>query len=449
VNAGERAAGRVAPARACAFAVVRRTFENGAYTDRALHGEAARAGLDARDRALATQLAFGTVQRRGTLDHLIATLARRPAQALDPPVLAALRLGLFQLCFLDGVADHAAVHESVELAKAHGGRGGHGLVNAVMRRATREAPGLLAGLSDRDPAAAAIRHSHPEWIARLWWEALGPAEARALMAADNEPAEAAVRANTLAVEPAALAAALPVRSAPAPGIPEGLVVHGAFDAHGSPLWRRGELMPQSRASMLVARTLAPEPGERVLDLCAAPGAKTTHLAALMEARGELVAVERDERRAAGLRETCARMHAANVTVQVGDARSDHGAGYDRVLVDPPCSGLGTLRSRPDLRWRASAQGVAELAVLQGEILAAAARAVRPGGTLVYSTCTISPAENEAIVAGLLGADPAWSADDIQSDAAVWKHPSVTRHLLLLPHRDGTDGFFIARLRRAP
>src|SRR3954453_1181516 len=184
------------PARACAFAVLRRVFEQDAWADRALHGEARRLRLDPRDRALATQLAYGAVQRRATLDALIEALAARPPQRLEPAVLAGLRLGAFQLAYLDRIPAHAAVGESVELAKADS-PGGARLVNAVLRRAAREARAWLATLSDATPADAALTHSHPEWIARLWWEALGPDAARALMAADNEAAEGGVRANTL------------------------------------------------------------------------------------------------------------------------------------------------------------------------------------------------------------------------------------------------------------
>ena len=276
------------PARACALAVIRRVFEDGAWADRALHGEAERAGLVPRERALATRLAYGTVQRRATLDHLIEHLAGRPVGRLEPLVLAALRLGLYQLAFADRVPPHAAVGETVELVKA-GSPGGAKLVNAVLRRGAREARGLVAALPDGTPAEAALRHSYPAWMAELWFGALGPAEARALMAAMNEPAEAVLRANTLRTGAAELAERLPVRSAPAPGLPEGLTLEEPFDAFASPLWREGLFMPQSRAAMAVARVLAPRPGERVLDLCAAPGGKTTHLAALM--RGESVQTE--------------------------------------------------------------------------------------------------------------------------------------------------------------
>ena len=438
----------ISPARACAYAVIRRVSEEGAFADRALHGEAGRRRLSPRDRALATRLAYGAVQRRATLDHVIERLASRPVERLEPAVLAALRLGVLQLAFLDRVPAHAAVGESVELAKRDS-RGGAGLVNAVLRRAAREAPAIVAALPDGTPAEAALKHSHPVWIAELWFDVLGPDAARALMAAGNEPAEAAVRANTLRIAAPELRERLPVGAHAADRLPEGLVLEAPFDAFSSPLWELGLFMPQSRAAMAVARALAPQPGERVLDLCAAPGGKTTHLAALMGDEGRVVAVERHAGRAEALRRTAARMGASCVEVRTADAAApQEAAGYDRVLVDPPCSDLGTLAARPDVRWRKAADAPVALAATQAAILDAAAVALRPGGVLVYSTCTISPAENERTIAAFLERRSDFTADRMPSDLPVWDHPGVPGFLQTLPHRDGTDGFFVARLRRS-
>jgi 16S rRNA (cytosine967-C5)-methyltransferase len=435
---------QAAPARACAYAVIRRVFEDGAYADRALHGEARRHRLDPRDRALATRLAYGAVQRRATLDHVIEQLAGRPVERLEPAVRAALRLGVLQLAFLDRVPAHAAVRESVELAKQTS-RGGAGLVNAVLRRAAREATTIIASLPDATPAEAALKHSYPLWIAELWFDALGPDEARALMEAGNEPAEAAVRVNTLKADHLEL----PVPTRPADHLSEGLIIDAPFDAFASPQWEQGLFMPQSRAAMAVARALDPQPGERILDLCAAPGGKTTHLAALIRNEGRITAVERHEGRAKGLARTAERMGAGCVEVRTADATTPQETGdYDRVLVDPPCSDLGTLAARPDVRWRKHSETPAALAVTQGRILDQAAAALKPGGVLVYSTCTISPAENEQTIAAFLERREDFAHDRLPSDLPVWDHPTVPGCLQTLPHRHGTDGFFIARLRRS-
>jgi 16S rRNA (cytosine967-C5)-methyltransferase len=301
-----------------------------------------------------------------------------------------------------------------------------------MRRAAREAAALVEGLPDATPEEAALRHSHPDWLARMWWEELGPDEARALMERNNEPAESALRVNTLrasfeevrealaeaGAEPRAGGGAEPL------ALPEALVLGAPFDVHGSDLFARGLVMPQSRGSMLVSRALAPRPGERVLDMAAAPGAKSTHLAALMRNEGEVVALELNPARAEETRANAARLDATIVDVRTQDAREPvEREAFDRILLDAPCSDLGTLQSRPDARWRKTPDQIKELATLQAELLDAAFAQLRPGGTLVYSTCTISRRENTAQVDPRAPAEP----------------PTQ-----LLPHRHGTDGFFIAR-----
>ena len=393
-------------ARRVAYEVVRRTFEDGAYADRVFPAEADRARLDDRDRRLAMRLAYGTVQRVRTLDHAMETLASRPPADLQPTLRTALRVGAYQLLFSTAIPARAAVHETVELAKAVAGRHTAGLANAVLRRVADAGPHWVGSLPP------ALRHSYPDWIAEEWTAMLGPAEAEALMAAQNEPAELCVRVNTLRVDPAQLG--LPAHAVP--DLPEALVLDVPFDVAASTELRQGLIWPQSRGSMLGARLLAPEPGMRVLDLCSAPGGKAGQLAAMMGDRGRLVCVERHPGRAEALTRTLASQGITCAEVVAGDALEYAEGGFDRILLDPPCSGLGVLAGRPDARWRRTLAEAEEVAGLQRQMLDHARGLLAPGGRLVYSVCTIRRAESTGVVAG---------------------------GRQTLPHRDGTDGFYVA------
>jgi 16S rRNA (cytosine967-C5)-methyltransferase len=269
------------------------------------------------------------------------------------------------------------------------------------------------------------------------------------MKLDNEPAESAARANTLRTSPDEVITALreSVEARRDTLVEEAVVLEQAYDLHGSPLFEQGALMPQARASMLVAHVVDPQPGERVLDLCCAPGAKTTHLAALMRNEGEVVAVDDDAKRMQSVRANCERLGVICVDARVGDARRPKfGDRFDRVLIDPPCSDLGTLQSRPDVRWRKNPALIDELQAIQEAILEAGAYALRPGGRLVYSTCTISADENERQVERFLDRHGEFSALDL-SGTYPEVATSTSGFLQTLPHRHMTDGFFIAALER--
>lgn len=453
----------VTPARRVAYEILRRTFEEGAWTDRAFAAAAVRAELDQRELAQARRLTYGSVQRRGTSDHLVRVLAGRRGGRVDAAALAALRLGLYELLFSE-TADHAVVDQAVELAKqgtrrsgAPGGRAraASGFVNALLRRAAAEREELLGDLDDSTPAGAATAHSYPEWLARMWWDEQGETEARALMAAMNEPAEAAFRVNTLRAVPATIAAELRGAGVEVTGPGDGSLLDPAdgivVATAGEKVVTRvatGELVPQSRGSQAMVALLDPRPGERVLDLCAGPGIKTTAIAARMGDRGELASIESDARRAAEVAELCARAGVTCGRVEVADAtEADLGAGYDRILLDPPCSDLGTLASRPDARWRKSPDDIERLAAIQRRMLVRAARALAPGGTLVYSTCTISAAENEAVAGALGDYVEAVEADELGAAEPPLRARRDPRFLKLLPQRDATTGFFCARFRR--
>ena len=410
----------VSPARRAAYETVLRVFEDDAYADRAFRTAAA--PLDSRERALAQRLAYGTIQLRRTLDYGIGQLGKRPVAKLDPPVRAALRLGAYQLAFSE-VAAHAAVNESVELVRGAGLERAVKFANAVMRRLALGLRELVDALPEGSAAEAALRHSYPNWIAEIWWRELGADEALALMRAQNEPPETVVRRNGLRKDE--------VAGEPDPELPGALRVERVDER----ALADGLVWPQSRGSQLAGLVVGARPGERVLDLCAAPGGKATQLA---EAAAEVVAVEKHPGRARELEENCRRLGATNVRVVQADALELPGelVGFDRVLVDAPCSGLGVLAARPDLRWRGR-----PLPELQGDLLRVASERVRPGGTIVYSVCTISEAENEAIVdaSGLV-------AEPLGEEWPQFAHPRRPEFLLTLPHRDRTSGFFISSLR---
>jgi 16S rRNA (cytosine967-C5)-methyltransferase len=399
----------VAPARRAAYEVVLRVFEDDAYADRAF--AAAAAALDARDRALAQQIAYGTVQRARALDFGIETLGRRPVRKLDPPVRAALRLGGFQLAYLDRVAVHAAVNESVELVRGARLERAVPFTNAVMRRLAAGLRDLLEGLP-----AGPLKQSYPDWIYETWRRDWGDEEALALMRAQNEAPETVVR------------------------LIRGEIEGDATDVPGA--WRvgrvderalaEGRIWPQSRGSQLAGLAVGSRPGDRVLDLCAAPGGKATMLG------GDVVAVEIHEGRARELEENVRRLDATNVRVVNADglALPPELDGFDRALVDAPCSGLGVLAARPDLRWRAR-----PLPDLQLALLRAAAERVKPGGTVTFSVCTLNADENERVV-DALGLD----YDDLGAEWPTFRHPKRPEFLLTSPHHHGTSGFFVARLR---
>lgn len=427
-----------------ALAVLRRV-STGAYADRALQGEARGAALDARDRALAHRLAFGAVQMRRTLDALLDDALERPG-GIEPGVRDVLRLGAYEIVFCDGAPARAVVDQAVRLAYGLGGdarrsKGRAGLVNAVLRRLAEDGRERVEALDDATPAAAARRHSFPDWIAERLFAALGPERARAELAAANLPAESALRWNPLRGPRLPLEAQLPAGWSRDALIPEAYVLTGAFALEESEAWARGRAMGQSRASMLPARVLDPKPRERVLDLCAAPGAKATHLAALTRNGARVTAVELHPARAAALRDLARRMGAL-VEVVEGDARDvPLEPPYDAVLVDPPCTGLGVLGARPDARWRRREEAIAPLVELQTAILRRALELVRPGGRVVYSTCTLLPDENEGVVSAV-GAQ----VEDLGERFPGMAHPNLPGALLTLPSQHHTDGFFIALLR---
>jgi 16S rRNA (cytosine967-C5)-methyltransferase len=401
----------VSPARAAAYEVLLRVFEQDAYADRAFRSAAE--GLDERERAFAQLLAYGSVQRVRTLDHAIETLGRRPVRKLDPPVRAALRLGAYQLGWTE-TAPHAAVNESVELVRRARLERAVPFTNAVMRRLADGIRPLLDTMRE-----GALKESYPDWIYETFVRVLGAEGAPELMRAMNAPLETVVR----------------LVDGDLPAGAETTDIPGAYRVErvDENLVASGRIWPQSRGSQLAGLCVDSVDGERVLDLCAAPGGKTGQL------RGEVTAVEIDAGRARELRDNLATMGRRDVTVVEADgtALPPELDGFDRALVDAPCSGLGVLAQRPDLRWRAT-----PLPDLQLALLRSASERVKPGGSIVYSVCTLNPDECEAVVvASGLRIEP------LGDEWPAYAHPSRPEFLLTLPHVHGTSGFFVARLGR--
>ena len=450
----------IAPARTAALDVLRAVASGRRTLPDAL-ARATSALADERDRALASDIAAGTLRWRGALDHLLQRVASRPLEQVDPDVLEILRLSAYQLIHLSRVPGSAVVHDAVDLARVRGHGAATSFVNAVLRKiAARHDAGLLParpvasgapGSPPPRPAAEAYLSttlSHPRWLVRRWLDRVGFEAAEAWCTFNNTRAPVTLRANTLRIDRDGLAAQLAahgVRTVPTRFAPDGLLV-----ASGQPLRtalaQQGLFVVQDEASQLVSLLAEAEPGDHVLDACAAPGGKTTAIAAGMRDRGRLVAVDVRPRRMRVLRAAVAACGAACVhLVQADLARGlPFAAPFDCVLVDAPCSGLGTLRRDPDVRWRRAEADLPRFAAQQRRLLDEASAFVRPGGRLIYATCSSEADENEDVVREFLAAHPEYAP-------AAWRHgtppPSLAGvldprgALRTWPHLHGLEAFF--------
>jgi 16S rRNA (cytosine967-C5)-methyltransferase len=450
---GAAGAREVAPARAAAFAALRRLGTSGSRLDDSAAALPELSSLGVADRGLANELVSGTVKRRASIDAVLGAYTKAPLRDAGPAVRDALRLAAFQLLFLDRVPAYAVVDDAVTLAARSSRRAG-GFANAVLRRVAADGRARLAELGAGDDVRAwSVRFSYPPWLVRLARAELGDDATRRLLEAGNAAPERCLRANRLrggipAAEEALAAEGLGARGVD--GLPDALLFDGP-PLEPSRAFRDGLVTPQSRGSQvagIVAAGGVSQPGASFLDLCAAPGAKTSQLAALLP-DSAITAVEVDKARAVELRSNLARLGAGRVSIVRADAleaRSEWNDAFDVVLLDAPCTGLGTLASRPDLRWRRRESDVPRLAELQKRLLARAAACVKPGGALTYAVCTFTLAETLGVVGPLLAAGD-WSADDLGAAWPGLAHRASGGFLLVLPPDGGSTGFFVARLRR--
>jgi len=444
-------------ARHFALKVLYQINEEAAFANLALDKAFSEIRLaDPRDKGLATELVYGCTKYRGRLDWIIDQFAKPKVKKMAPWVRNTLRLGLYQLMFLDKVPVSAAVNESVKLAKKYGHPGTVKFVNGVLRNIERNKEKIIYPDFNTNPIEhLSIVYSFPKWMAESWVKSFGPKKALELCRYFNIPSPLWIRTNTLQVSRSELIKKLAeegIKAVESQRAPEGLRLLDNVDISKIKSFQAGFFTVQDESSMLVSHVLLPEPGQVVLDVCSGPGGKTSHLAQLMNNKGQILAFDIHEHRLQLIKDTCTRLGITNVKTGLKDARyltqiiEDQ---VDAVLVDAPCSGLGVLGRRADARWRKSPEDTEVLQKVQKEILREVSQLVKPGGVLVYSTCTITSQENQDVLEDFLKNNKEFYLDCNLNKYLPYNTDEGTEGWIqFLPHIHQMDGFFIARLKKA-
>jgi 16S rRNA (cytosine967-C5)-methyltransferase len=441
--------------RELASEILFKVDRNKAYADVLLDHALRSNHLDDRDRALLTELVYGTLRWRGAVDARLSHHLHRPLSEAQPWARNLLRLAAYQLVYLDRIPDYAAVNEAVDLAKHRGGPNTAAFVNGVLRNFLRETAEDISITTEPTLASLAVQCSHPEWLVRRWVGEFNRDEATALMRANNEHAPLGLRANALKCTRDELLARLlgaGVDAKATPWSPDGISLQAAGSVENLPGFADGWFQVQGEASQLVCYLLAPLSGERILDACAAPGGKSTHIAELTKDHGEIVAIDSSARGIEKIRQNVGRLGLRSVRATRANAGVKLGkitdGIYDRVLLDAPCSGLGTLRAHPEIKWQRDERDIQRLSDLQAKLLENVAAHLKSGGILVYSTCTLTRDENEQNVESFLARHP-----EFELQEAARYLPERARELVrgkyftTLPQHHGIDGFFAARMRK--
>lgn len=440
--------------RQIAFEVLQ-VVAQGNYADVALHRRIGKL-TDDRERALATELVYGCVRRQRTLDALIDCLGKKKACQQPLAMRQLLRLGFYQLRYLDAIPPSAAVNTTVELAKTNGLKRLSGVVNGILRQYLRQQEnGCDPLIPPTDPVTAlGIRYSFPDWIVRLWLGQLGPEETEQLCDWFNRPPYLDLRINPLRISLADVEDAFAARGIPlqrlAPCVNGLRLLEHVGGIPQLPGYAEGWWSIQDASAQLVAQLVAPRPGETIIDACAAPGGKATHLAELMGNAGMVIACDSAASRLKKVTANARRLGLTCIQTSVGDSRDRpafHGTA-DRVLVDVPCSGLGTLHRHADARWRQSQASVATLTQLQFALLTEASRWLRPMGRLVYATCTLHPDENQGVIRRFLDQYPTWRIQPPFPDSPLFPFMETEGWLQVKPHRHDMDGFFMVALSQS-
>lgn len=406
------------------------------------------------DRAFLTELAYGVLRWRGRLDWVIRHFSKVPFEKIELEIINILRLGFYQILFLSRTPAPASVNESVELAKRIRGRGGAGFVNAILRSILRQKDEIPYPEINQDPILhISTVYSHPVWLVRRWAEEMGMEETPKICAVNNQISALTLRTNTLKIDRGTLIKKLKEKGLnPFPTVfsEDGILIEDPPPTSELPFLRIGFYIIQDEASQLVTSILDPKPGEQILDACASPGGKTTHMAQRMKNEGEIFSLDVSRKKLNRVDEVCKRLGVKIVKTIKGDAAKrlpiPEGIEFDRVLTDVPCSGFGTLQKNPDLKWRKGEEDIRRLAKLQSLILENLSHYVKKGGLLIYSTCTVFREENEDVVEGFLDEHPEFRLDRMTEVLPEKCHCMIEKkYFKSFPLQRGMDGFFVARL----
>lgn len=441
--------------RQIAFLALREVHRRGAFADVALDRTFRNSELTDLDRRLVTELVYGSVRRMRAIDFIIDKLATKKSSQQPPELRTILHLGLYQLQYLNNIPPSAAVNTTVQLAKENGFSGLSSFVNGLLRQYIRLTDRELNPLTVTNYKSTVERlgilHSFPDWIVEMWIEQLGETETEQLCQWFNQSPTIDLRINPLKsaidqIETAFKSQNISVSRIP--HLPQALRLNGSSGAiQNLPGYSEGWWTIQDSSAQLVTHLLDPQPGETIIDVCAAPGGKTTHIAELIQDTGTIYACDKTANRLKRLKENADRLQMKSIQIHTGDSRQfpEFINLADRVLLDAPCSGLGTLHRRADARWHHTPENIQAQSQLQSELLTNAATFVKPGGVLVYATCTIHPLENETVIQSFLSNNPHWQIEPPTIDLPV--QPSPEGWVKVWPHRNQMDGFFMVRLKR--
>lgn len=423
--------------------------QQGAYANRILNALFLQSNPEAREKGLATELVYGTLRHLTLIDHLLNQLLTKKLSASPAEVRNILRQALYEL-LTTTEQEYAVVNEAVNLVRKSKFAGLSGLVNAVLRKYLRNKANLVLPDFESEPLEhLVIGHSHPRWLVERWVRRWGTEETHRLVTANNSPAPFTLRTNSLLLSREELLkqlASLGIEALPSPLLLEAVRLPTGRALTTTPLWAAGYFYIQDEGSMLIAHLLAPQPGEEIADLCAAPGGKTTHSAQLMGNTGLIYALDQYPHKTALIQENAQRLGIKIIETVTTDARAWQPENLlDAVLLDAPCTGTGVMRRRPDIRWRRQPEDLKDLTKVQGELLDQAATLVKPGGRVVYSTCSLEPEENEERIKDFLLSHPQFKVSIPDTFAMHFHHQRLPEGILVLPHQDGADGFFMTKL----